>query len=64
MKKIAEKLFKNDFILLGGEKLQVEEIELSDVGKQGVKKCRIVAVRPNKEKIIIIRPSNYPFDSA
>jgi len=62
MKKTADKLKKGDNISLGGEKLEVESLEISDVGKQGVKKCRIVALKSNKERIVIIRPSNYPFD--
>jgi len=62
MNKKAEQLKKGDQFLIGAEKLIVESIELSDIGKQGVKKCRIVALKNNKEKIVIIRPSNYPFE--
>ena len=62
MKKKAEELTKGDKFSIGPEILVVEEIELSDVGKQGVKKCRIVASKQNAEKIVIIRPSNYPFE--
>lgn len=62
MKKVAEKLKKGDKFSVGSEILLVESIEISGAGKQGVKKCRIVAVKANGEKIIIIRPSNYPFD--
>jgi translation elongation factor P/translation initiation factor 5A len=62
MKKKAEELKVGEKILLGEEILKIEEIELSDVGKQGIKKCRIVASKLNGEMIIIIRPSNYPFN--
>jgi len=62
MKKTADKLKKGDIFSVGSESLVVESIELSDAGKQGVKKCRIVASKDNKEKVVIIRPSNYPFD--
>jgi len=63
MKKKAEELKKGDSFNIGPESLNVESIELSDVGKQGVKKCRIVALKSNGEKVILIRPSNYPFET-
>ena len=62
MKKKAEELKKGNKFSIGSETLEIESIELSDVGKQGVKKCRIVALKSNGEKVILIRPSNYPFD--
>ena len=62
MKKKAEQLKKGDKIVIGPEILTIESIELSDVGKQGVKKCRIVALKQNEDKVILVRPSNYPFD--
>jgi len=62
MKKKAEELKKGDKFAIGSEILSVESIELSDVGKQGVKKCRVVALKQNKEKLVLIRPSNYPFE--
>lgn len=63
MKKKAEDLKKGDKFAIGPEILTVESIELSDVGKQGVKKCRIVTSKENGDKIIIVRPSNYPFET-
>jgi len=62
VKKKAEELKKGDKFAIGPEVFSVESIELSDVGKQGVKKCRIVALKANNEKAIIVRPSNYPFE--
>ena len=62
MKKKAEELKKGDRFVIGSEILSVENIELSDVGKQGVKKCRIVVRKITGEKIVIVRPSNYPFE--
>ena len=62
MKKKAEELKKGDQFSIGAETLTIENIELSDIGKQGVKKCRVVAVKANNEKIVLIRPSNYPFE--
>ena len=63
MKKKAEDLKKGDKISIGPEILSIESIELSDVGKQGVKKCRIIALRSSGEKVVLVRPSNYPFDT-
>ena len=61
MKKNAEELKIGDKILIAGEILIIENIEISDIGKQGTKKCRIVAKKKDGENIILIRPSNYPF---
>lgn len=63
MKKTAEQLKNGDKIAIGPETLKIESTEISDVGKQGVKKCRIVALRLNGDKVILVRPSNYPFDT-
>lgn len=60
MKKALE-LKKGDKIKVGSETLVIETIEISDISKQGTKKCRIVASKSNGEKIIIIRPADYPF---
>lgn len=61
MNKKAKDLRKGDEIKIAGEGFIVEEIEFSDIGKQGTKKCRIVAKRQNGEKIVIVRPEDYPF---
>ena len=62
MKKKAEELKKGDKLNIGGEILVVESIELSDIGKHGTKKCRVVSTKSDGEKAILIRPSNYPFN--
>ena len=62
MKKQAKEAKKGDKILLGGEELLIEEVEISDISKQGTKKCRIIASKKNGEKITIIRPADYPFE--
>lgn len=62
MKK-AKDLKKGDKIILGGKKCVIENIEFSDIGKQGIKKCRIVALTKDKEKLVIIRPEDYPFET-
>lgn len=62
MKKKAKELKKGDKIKIAGKPFTVEEIETSDIGKQGTKKCRIVASSPSGEKVVIIRPEDYPFE--
>jgi len=43
--------------------LVIEEIEISDIGKQGTKKVRLVAKTNAGEKITLIRPEDYPFET-
>lgn len=64
MKKQAKDIKKGDNIILAGRKFFIEEIELSDIGKQGTKKCRIVAKGDDGNKTIIVRPEDYPFEIA
>jgi translation elongation factor P/translation initiation factor 5A len=64
MKKPAELVKVGDKIKLAGEVLHVLTVEISDIGKQGQKKCRIEASRPNGEKTVIVRPSDYPVELA
>jgi len=63
MKKQAKDLKKQDKVNIAGQLCIIEEIEISDIGKHGKRKVRIVAITPNQEKIILIRPEDYPFDS-
>ncbi|PIN90877.1 hypothetical protein COU60_00855 [Candidatus Pacearchaeota archaeon CG10_big_fil_rev_8_21_14_0_10_34_76] len=60
--KLAKDLQKGDKILIGGEELVVESIELSEIGKQGTQKCRIETKKSSGEKIILVRPADYPFN--
>lgn len=62
MKKKASELKKGDVVVILGKKMVIEEIEHSDIGKQGVKKCRLVIKNENGEKSTLIRPSDYPFE--
>jgi translation elongation factor P/translation initiation factor 5A len=62
MKKKAKELKKGELISIGGAKAVIEEIEISDIGKQGTKKVRLVVKTPAGEKITIIRPEDYPFE--
>lgn len=61
MKKTAEKLKKGDKIKIGDEVGIIVNIEFSDIGKHGKRKCRIEAKFGDK-KIVIIRPSDFVFD--
>lgn len=61
MRKKAKELKKGDEITIGGEELIVENMEISEIGKQGRRKCRIEAKKKTGERVIIIRPDDYPF---
>ena len=62
--KKAIELKVGESIVVGGEKLIIESLEVSDIGKQGTKKVRLSAKKTNGEKIVIIRPEDYPFNTA
>ena len=62
MKKQAKELKKGDKISIGDEILVIESTEISGIGKQGVQKCRIAALKDNGERLVIIRPADYPFN--
>lgn len=61
MKKLAKELKRGDKINIFGKEAVVEEIEFSDIGKQGKKKARIVA-KTDEQKVVMVRPEDYPFD--
>lgn len=63
MKKKAKDLKKDDRIKIAGKTFIVDEIEISDIGKQGTRKVRIAAKSESGEKIVIIRPEDYPFEA-
>jgi len=63
MKKKAKDLKVNEKIKIADQTCTIKEIELSEIGKHGKRKCRIEAVTENNEKIVIIRPEDYQFDS-
>ena len=62
MKKAANKLKKGDKIRIAGEIALISNIEFSDIGKHGKRKCRIEAKLENDKKIVIIRPDDFIFD--
>lgn len=61
MKKAAKDLKTGDKVSVAGETLKVKSIEISDIGKQGTKKCRIEFTKENGESVVAIRPEDYPF---
>ena len=63
MKKQAKDLKEGDKVNIAGQKCSIQNIELSDIGKHGKRKCRIEATTESGEKVIIIRPEDYPFNS-
>ena len=63
MKKKAKDLKKGDVIKIAGKSCVIESIEISDIGKQGTRKVRIEARTDDNQKIVIIRPEDYPIDS-
>ena len=64
MKKQAKELKKDDRIKIAEQECVVEGIEVSDIGKHGKRKVRIEAVTPSGDKIVIIRPEDYLFESS
>lgn len=61
MKKLAKDIKKNDKLNIFGKPGIVEDIEISDIGKQGKRKVRI-QVNVEGNKTIMIRPEDYPLD--
>lgn len=62
MKKKVGNLKKGDKIKIAGEVCLIEEIEHSDIGKQGTKKTRMVLRKGNGDSFIVIRPEDYPIE--
>lgn len=63
MKKKAKELKKGDKVKILGKIWVVDNIENSDIGKQGSSKTRLELSSEN-QKTVIIRPSEYPFETA
>ena len=62
MRKKAFELQKGDQIKILDKVWTVTTLETSDIGKQGSKKCRI-ELSSAGEKMAIIRPAEYPFET-
>lgn len=63
MKKLARELKKEDKIIIADQSCIVNEVEISEIGKHGKRKVRIEAITEKGQRVIIIRPEDYPFDS-
>ena len=63
MKKKAKELKKSEKIKIAGKIFTIENLEISDIGKQGTRKVRIEAKDEKGEKIVVIRPEDYPFET-
>ena len=63
MKKNAKDLKKEDKIIIAGQKCAIENIEFSEIGKQGARKVRLELKTEKGEKLVIIRPEDYPFEA-
>lgn len=64
MRKKAKELKKGDRIIITGKKYLIENIEFSEIGKQGTRKCRLELKPDTEEKVAIVRPEDYPFELA
>tara|TARA_Y100000310_G_C19985428_1_gene491702 strand:+ start:246 stop:443 length:198 start_codon:yes stop_codon:yes gene_type:complete len=62
VRKKAIEIKKGEVIVLAGKQVTVEEVEHSDIGKQGSKKVRIVAKDDDDEMVTVIRPEGYPVE--
>ncbi len=70
MKKKAKELKIGDKIKISGKSCAIVNIEFSDTagkssvkGKQMSRKCRIEAKTSEGERVVIIRPDDYPFET-
>tara|TARA_Y100000310_G_scaffold317120_1_gene369615 strand:+ start:1257 stop:1448 length:192 start_codon:yes stop_codon:yes gene_type:complete len=62
MTKLAKDLKEGDKVKLAGQVCTIKKLEMSDIGKHGKKKCRIELSTEKGEKMVIIRPEDYPFN--
>lgn len=64
MRKKAIDLKKGDVIKIAGKSFRITGLEISEIGKQGTRKVRIEAGSESGEKIVVIRPEDYPFETS
>ncbi len=57
MKKFSE-VNVGDTIVIEGSKISVTEFEMSNIGKHGSVKCRVVGLNEKKERVVIIKNSD------
>lgn len=63
MRKQAKDIKQGDKIVIADQQCSVKDVEISDIGKHGKRKVRIELSTSKGEKIVIIRPEDYPFES-
>jgi len=61
MKKQAKELQKGEKVVIADQVCVILDLEISDIGKHGKRKVRVEAETQQGEKIVIIRPEDYPF---
>ena len=62
MQKKANDVEIGEKVQIAGQDFDVVEKEVSDIGKHGKRKVRLSLLNPKGEKMIIIRPDDYPFN--
>jgi translation elongation factor P/translation initiation factor 5A len=63
MRKQAKDLVKGEKILVSNQECVVNDIEISEIGKHGKRKCRLDLATSRGDKLVIIRPEDYPVDT-
>lgn len=63
MKKKVKDVKKGEIVIIAGKECTVESIEMSDIGKHGKRKCRLEVKTDKNEKVVIIRPEDYPIET-
>jgi len=64
MRKPAKDIQAGEKVVIAGQSCIVEDVEISDIGKHGKRKVRIEAVTEKGERIVIIRPEDFPFETS
>lgn len=62
MKIKAKEVKKNNMIKVAGKSFTVINVEISDIGKQGTKKVRLECRDDAGEKLVLIRPEEFPIE--
>ncbi len=63
MKKQAKDIQKGEKILVSSQECTVNDIEISEIGKHGKRKCRLDLTTFRGDRIVIIRPEDYPVET-
>tara|TARA_Y100000310_G_C20232547_1_gene600927 strand:- start:228 stop:422 length:195 start_codon:yes stop_codon:yes gene_type:complete len=63
MKKQAKNLKEGEKIRIADKTFNIIKLETSDIGKHGKRKVRLELLPEQGEKLVIIRPEDYPFET-